>query len=146
MTSSQIAAVGRIIRIVTRTPGPGDQARIAAATVPVTLRPSRSARSRNVPTTVGFGADARTSFQRRRCVTMSARRRLRVTQTRIGMPITSAYQRPGPCAAFATELETSAEAPSVRAASSGVSATASDASPRPPTDTSAAGRSQRKRR
>ena len=63
---------------------------------------------------------------------MSARRRLRVTQTRIGMPITSAYQRPGPCAAFATELETSAEAPSVRAASSGVSATASDASPRPP--------------
>ena len=70
---------------------------------------------------VAFGAAWRTSVQQSRCMTISVRRRLRVAQSRMGMPIRNAYHRAGLFAALATEPETRPAMPSDCAAACGES-------------------------
>ena len=99
---------------------------------------------RTVAPTVGFGTSRRRSPQIKRCTTISALSRPREAQTRIGMPISSAYQRDDPSEACATELETMPCRPSDRAALAGDSEETSAATPMPPTRTSANGSSHTK--
>ena len=78
-TRSQRPAYGRVRKSVTSSPGAGAHARSAPAASETTLKPRRSASNRIVALSVGLGAAARTSPQSSRWVTISARRRLRVT-------------------------------------------------------------------
>ena len=91
---------------------------------------------------VAFGAAWRTSVQQSRWITISVRRRLRVAQSRMGMPIRSAYHRAELFAAPATEPETMPARPSDRAAFCGESLAWEAATPKPATKTSASGSSQ----
>ena len=144
--SSHRPAYGATATIVTSTPGPGDHERAALASVETREKPIRSARNSNDRTSVGLATDLRTSPHTSRLATTSARRRVRVAQIRIGIPIRSAYQRFGLSAAFAIEFETRPSKPSDRAASSGEPDDASAAIPSPATTTSVSGKSQMKRR
>ena len=145
-TSSQMPAYGTTAIRVTSTPGADDAARTAPASAVTTLKQRSNASSLRVATSVGLGAAARASPQRSRCAPISARRRLLVAYTSSGIPTRSAYQRPEPLAALATELVTRPASPTDFAVSWGLSDPRRPAKPSPATATSIAGRSQMKSR